>query len=113
MGHTQADVFKIFEKQIRPMRISTPSALGISPSQSPTPRRNRHDANGDRPMLRRTKGRRRHHKRCGAGRGSTQALAEKRGARRRECPLVQRTCGVELRFAESKNKKTTKILLTE
>src|SRR5467141_5340318 len=94
-------------------RVSTPSILGIPPSQNPTPRRNRHNARGVRAMIRRPQGRRRHHKRCGAGRGSTQGIAEKRGARRGLCPLVQQTCGVELQFAASKNKKSTKILLTE
>src|SRR5216684_6603641 len=54
-----------------------------------------------------------HHNRCGAGRGSTPELAEKRGARKRECPLVQRTCGVELKYFASKNKNNLKILLTQ
>ena len=54
-----------------------------------------------------------HHKQCGAARGSTQGIAEKRGARRRVCPLGQRRSSVELGFAASKNKKSLKILLTE
>jgi hypothetical protein len=53
------------------------------------------------------------HNWCGRWEESTQGFAEMMGAGRYAWPLVQRRRGVGVRIRASKNKKSTKILLTE